>query len=151
MASMTQTAPQMRSPRARTVSASSGNIVVSILFALFVGGWRALMRHDWTPGTLVLLAGGSAALIGTFLFVSTLDARPGERSLSLMTLNYAGFLPYALGVYMTLYEGLWGFTRLWGAFSWVVLIGSLLFSFLGVQLVTSLQTLSNLPPPTDDS
>jgi len=68
-----------------------------------------------------------------------------------MTLNYAGFLPYALGVYMTLYEGLWGFTRLWGAFSWVVLIGSLLFSFLGVQLVTSLQTLSNLPPPTDDS
>lgn len=92
------------------------SVAIYSLVCLFIYGVRGnhyLLMLIWS---ILSVAGALSFVLATYYYGAT-----GSRSVVAMLMAWAGFIPYGFGLYVTCYQGLWGFSELRTGFSiWLV-------------------------------
>ena len=111
-------------PETRILSIS----IVTILIGIVQG-----LGTSWPISSLAVIGGGVLAILGVLLFGRTLSDT--SRSIQGALSALAGFVPYVYGLYLLVYEGLWGVRALFQHFSVLGLTTCLAFVYFGYRIV----------------
>lgn len=130
---------------------ASKGIAVCIVVPI-VGAYN-LFTQGLYPRDLTLLCGGIAAHVGLMGYMFLVDAKMGGTAapgVANMLKAFGGVAPYAFGVYLTFYEGLWGVARLLSGFTVGGLVAASLYLVAGYQLVMAIYQVSELGQAHED-
>ena len=128
-----------------------GGLLATLTLAII--GLVQGIRHGFNHHYIIFLSGGiisPVVLIALPLHAAAVAAGKARRpSFVGMLVSFAGFIPYLLGVYLVLYEGLWRLSQLRGGFTiWVVLL-SFFYVMLGFIIVKSIDRASSFARKVD--
>jgi len=102
-------------------------VAIYSIVCLFIYGLNGNHYAFMLLGSILAMTGMFAFVLASFLYGGT-----SKKSYIAMLLTLAGFAPYLFGIYITFYQGFWGFQELSAGFSiWVVVkaIGAILIGF----------------------
>jgi hypothetical protein len=94
----------------------------------------------------VLLGGALMSIMSVFAYGCLIirDANAGavRKGIIPMLFSLSGFIPYAFGCYLALYEGLWSLTQLINSFSFAIIGASFFYLIMGYFIVLTIYNLS---------
>lgn len=100
---------------------------------------------------LVILASlVSLPVLFLYPLLTSRDGAPPSRGTLRMFVGLGAFIPYAIGCYLALYEGLWGLLQLLRGFSFSALFWSLACCVLGFVVVNGMYRLTELCRAVDE-
>lgn len=130
-------------------------LVAGVLASLLVAtiGMVQGLRHGFNYHYTIFLTGGLlavVALVALPLHSVAVNSGDTKKTSSVgMLVSFGGFIPYLLGLYLLLYEGLWRLSELRDGFSIQVVLLSLLYVVLGFIVVRSIDRVSSFARKID--
>ena len=104
--------------------------------------------------TAILLGGALLSLLALFGYVTLMNRKADTDSvkpgIAPMLVALGGFVPYAFGCYLVLYEGLWGFVRLRDAFAFGSIIAATFYVIAGYLIVVAIYRVSEFGRALDE-
>jgi hypothetical protein len=133
MAAKNQSRAQRAWPQA-TFSKLQGELGVPLIIVAIYSIVCLIIYGNTGNQYLFMLVGSILSMAGIFAFVmaSFSYGALGKKSFVAMLMTFAGFIPYLFGVYLTFYQGFWGFKELSTGFSiWLVVksLGAIVLGF----------------------